>query len=137
LFQEVEHTRPSVNQGVQVVVVSVLTHDLVKELESAEKHFDRLMCLIGFEHQEKTLAVLTHKTMELVNQVIFDSTTNALGIAFPALCSAHLPCVGFQVRKKRQQRPKIAFNGFLFNACCCLFPENSQLEMKLILAIED
>jgi len=85
-----------------VAVVPVLAHDLVKELESAEKYFDRLMCLIGFEYQEKPLTVLAHKTMELVNQVILDSTTNALGIAFPVLCSSYLPCISFQVGKKWQ-----------------------------------
>lgn len=99
-FEEVEYARPCVNQWVGMAVVPVPAHDLVKELESTEKDLDRLMCLVGFEHQEKSLPMLAYQAMKLVNQVIFDRSPDALRAAFPALASAHLPDIGFQVGKK-------------------------------------
>jgi|GEM_PF-1850750 len=119
-----------------MAVISLLTHHLVEELEAAEEQFDRLMGLVGLENQEKTLLVLTGAAVQLVNQIVFDSSSDALWIALPVLASAHLPFIHFQVSKEWQQRASRRKRLRAISARCCLFPKDSQFKVKLVLTIE-
>ena len=83
------------------MIVPLLAHDEIEQLEATEELLHGLLSAISFENKMEALMMLANDTMQLMNEVIFDGMLDLGWNGVPAIACSHLPFIHFEVRKKR------------------------------------